>query len=264
MNGFIVGMYLPGDSFVHQLDPRAKLGFAFIFMFMVFFADRLLACAIFLAFVLVAIHIAKVPYRLFFTALKPIIFIILLSSLLHLWMTKGGEMILAFPGITIYEEGIRQAGIISIRLLLLVAIASLLTFTTSPVDLTDGMESLLSPLRKIGVPAHELALMMSIALRFIPTLWEETEKIRKAQMARGIDFEEGHILKRLKKHLPILIPLFISAFRRAEDLALAMEARCYRGSEGRTKWRQLHYTRRDLWLLLILILLGMVLLIFRH
>lgn len=264
MNGFIVGMYFPGNSFVHQLDPRAKLGFVFIFMFMVFFADYLTACAILLAFVLIAIHVAKIPYRLFFTVLKPIIFIILLSSLLHLWMTKGGEVIAALPGMTIYEEGVRQAGVISSRLLLLVAVASLLTFTTSPIDLTDGMERLLSPLKRIGVPAHELALMMSIALRFIPTLWEETEKIRKAQMARGIDFEGGHMIRRMKNYLPILIPLFISAFRRAEDLALAMEARCYRGSEGRTKWRQLHFTRKDLWLLLILILLGAVLWIFRH
>ncbi len=264
MNGFVIGMYFPGDSIVHQLDPRAKLGFVFAFMFMVFFTDHLMACAIFFAFVLIAIHMAKVPYRLFFTTLKPIIFIILLSSLLHLWMTKGGEIILSLPGLTIYEEGIRQAGVISSRLLLLVAIASLLTLTTSPIDLTDGIEYILSPLKRIGVPAHELALMMSIALRFIPTLWEETEKIRKAQMTRGIDFEEGNIIRRLRNHLPILIPLFISAFRRAEDLALAMEARCYRGAEGRTKWRELHFTQRDLWLLLILILFGAVLWVFRY
>ncbi|MGA8943670.1 MAG: energy-coupling factor transporter transmembrane component T [Thermoactinomyces sp.] len=264
MNGFVIGMYFPGDSFVHQLDPRAKLGFAFVFMFMVFFADHLMACAIYLAFVFLAIQAAKIPYRLFFTALKPIFFIILLSALLHIWMNKGGEMVVALPGITFYEEGLRQAGIISSRLLLLVAIASLLTFTTSPIDLTDGMERLLSPLNRVGIPAHELALMMSIALRFIPVLWEETEKIRKAQMARGVNFEEGNIARRLKNYLPILIPLFISAFRRAEDLALAMEARCYRGAEGRTKWHQLRFTQKDFWLVLILILLGAVLWIFRH
>lgn len=264
MKGFVVGSYFPGDSFVHQLDPRAKLGFVFVFMIYVFFADAVLPSAVFFLFTLVAIHVAKIPYKLFFSALKPILWIMLLSALLHLWMTKGGEIVFSLSFITIYEEGIRQASIIAMRLYLFVSMASLLTFTTSPMDLTDGIERILSPFKKVGVPAHELALMMSIALRFIPTLWEETEKIRKAQMARGVNFEEGHLLTRMKKYLPILIPLFVSSFRRAEDLALAMEARCYQGAEGRTKWRQLHFSFKDLWLVVILILLGGVLWIFHQ
>jgi energy-coupling factor transport system permease protein len=221
-----------------------------------------LPSTLFLLFTLAAVRAARIPYKLFFSALKPVLWIILLSSFLHLWMNKGGDVVFSFSFITVYEEGIRQAGMIAIRLSLLVAIASLLTFTTSPMDLTDGIEKILSPFKKVGVPAHELALMMSIALRFIPTLWEETEKIRKAQMARGVDFEEGNLLKRLKKYFPILIPLFVSSFRRAEDLALAMEARCYRGAEGRTKWRRLQLTPRDGWLVAVLILLGGIVWIF--
>lgn len=264
MKGFVVGSYYPVDSFVHQLDPRAKLGFVFVMMIYVFFADAVLPSAIFFLFTLAAIRTAKIPFKLFFSALKPVLWIMLISAFLHIWMTKGGQPVLSISFVTIYEEGIRQAGIIATRLYLFVSIASLLTFTTSPMDLTDGIEKILSPFKKVGVPAHELALMMSIALRFIPTLWEETEKIRKAQMARGVDFEEGHLLKRMKQYLPILIPLFVSSFRRAEELALAMEARCYQGAEGRTKWRQLHFTLKDLWLVAILILLGGVLWIFHQ
>jgi energy-coupling factor transport system permease protein len=262
MKGFVVGSYFPGNSFVHWLDPRAKLGFVFVFMLYVFFLKAVLPSTLFLLFTLAAVRAARIPYKLFFSALKPVLWIILLSSFLHLWMNKGGDVVFSFSFITVYEEGIRQAGMIAIRLSLLVAIASLLTFTTSPMDLTDGIEKILSPFKKVGVPAHELALMMSIALRFIPTLWEETEKIRKAQMARGVDFEEGNLLKRLKKYFPILIPLFVSSFRRAEDLALAMEARCYRGAEGRTKWRRLQLTPRDGWLVAVLILLGGIVWIF--
>ncbi|SEN61513.1 energy-coupling factor transporter transmembrane component T family protein [Lihuaxuella thermophila] len=251
----MIGQYIPGHSPLHQMDPRAKLLFVFAYMFAVFLANNPATYGLLVLFTGIGIYFSRISLSVFYRSMKPVFILILLTSLLHLWMTRGGEALFSFSFLTIYEEGVRQAIYISIRFFLLMAAASLLTFTTSPIDLTDGMESLLKPFERLGVPAHELALMMSIALRFIPTLWEETEKIKKAQMARGADFESGHVFKRVKSYIPVLIPLFISAFRRAEDLALAMESRCYRGGKGRTKWRELHYSHLDVVLLLLFVIL---------
>lgn len=188
-------------------------------------------------------------------SVKPVLWIILLTVMIHIFMTKGGEILFVWHWIEIQEEGVRQALLITIRLILLMMMASLLTLTTSPIDLTDGIERLFQPITRFGFPAHELAMMMSIALRFIPTLIEETDKIMKAQISRGADFEEGNVVKRVKNMVPLLIPLFVSAFRRAEELALAMEARGYRGGVGRTKLRELSWTRVDIVLLGTAILL---------
>ncbi|RAL23287.1 energy-coupling factor transporter transmembrane component T family protein [Thermoflavimicrobium daqui] len=251
MNQLVIGQYVPGRSLIHQLDPRAKLAFVFAYMILVFFANNIASYGLLLFFSACTIYLSQIPLRIFSASLKPILFLILVMILFHLFLTKGGQVLFHFSFLTIYEEGVRQAVFISLRLILLVLTASLLTFTTSPMDLTDGLENMLHPFTRFGLPAHEFALMMSIALRFIPTIWDETEKIKKAQMARGADFESGHIFRRVKSYIPVLIPLFISAFRRAEDLALAMEARCYRGGINRTKLRELHFSTKDLGLVII-------------
>jgi len=256
MNSFVMGRYFPGESPVHRFDPRAKVLFVFAFMFFIFFASHAWTHALYHLFVFFALWMARIPFRLFWQATKPVFWIILISSLVHLWMTKGGDVWVRTELFEWHEAGVKQAIFTASRLYLLMAGASLLTFTTSPLDLTDAFERLLKPFARVGVPAHELALMMSIALRFIPTLWEEALKIQKAQMARGVDFESGSLLKRMRNYVPILIPLFLSAFRRADDLALAMEARGYHGGQGRTKWRELRLAWHDLWLLWIALVLG--------
>ncbi|MGA9174229.1 MAG: energy-coupling factor transporter transmembrane component T [Thermoactinomyces sp.] len=259
MSQIVMGQYYPSDSVVHRMDPRAKWLFLMVFMLFVFWADHLWSAVLLLLFTMAAAGMARIPVSVFIRAIRPALFIILLTMLLHLAMTKGGAVLLRLPFFSIYQEGLRQAVFVSLRLFVLVSIASLLTFTTSPIDLTDGIEWLLKPLQRLGIPAHEIALMMSISLRFIPLLWEETDKIRKAQMARGVDFDTGFFIKRLKSYIPVLIPLFLSAFRRAEELALAMEARCYRGSAGRTKWRELKFSLPDLWLFIVAMILFIVL-----
>jgi energy-coupling factor transport system permease protein len=245
----VIGQYVPVDSFLHRLDPRGKLVFVFAFMFLVLFADRWPSYLLLTLFVLLAVKGARIPLALFLRAVKPILFLIILTSLLHLFTTKGGGVLLQTPLFSVHEAGVEQAVLMSLRLFVLMATATLLTCTTSPMEITNAIEQLLRPLTKVRVPVHELAMMMSIALRFIPTLWGETEKIKKAQMARGVDFEAGSLFRRIMNHIPILIPLLISSFRRAEDLAMAMEARGYRGGEGRTRWRELTFARRDLWLI---------------
>lgn len=264
MQPFVIGQYLPGKSLLHRLDPRAKLLFVFGFMILIFLSNNLISYCFLLVFTMISVFFSRISLVYFIKALKPVLFLILLTAFLHLFFTKGTEQtaLWATPLFTIYQEGVIQAAFISLRFILLIFIASLLTFTTSPVDITDGLESLLAPLKTVKVPTHEIALMMSIALRFIPTLWEETEKIRKAQLARGAKLESGSIWTRLKSYLPILIPLFLSAFRRAEELAFAMESRCYRGGEGRTKYRLLQYGVADFVLLLLFfVLLGILLLV---
>ncbi|GAB7387265.1 energy-coupling factor transporter transmembrane protein EcfT [Bacillaceae bacterium] len=251
-----LGQYVPGTSFVHRLDPRAKIMFVFVYIFIIFLANNPASYALLLAFSLLAIAASRVPLRFVLRGLKPVWLLLVFTVILHLWTTTGGDVVWQWGMITIYEKGLEQAVYMSLRLLFLLLITSLLTLTTSPLDLTDGLERLFKPLEKVGFPAHELALMMSIALRFIPTLLEETEKIMKAQMARGADFESGHLGKRIKNLLPLLVPLFVSAFRRAEELALAMEARCYRGGKHRTRLKQLKYTRRDGLLALLSLLLA--------
>ncbi|MFM1654492.1 energy-coupling factor transporter transmembrane component T family protein [Brevibacillus sp. B_LB10_24] len=245
LQNFAIGQYMPGRSFVHLLDPRSKLLFVLAFAILVFLANNWQTYAILVIFTMLTVAVARISPGYLVRNLKPVWFLILLTIILHLLSTKGGEVYFSWGWLTIEEQGVKQAVFISLRLTLLVLVSSLLTLTTSPLDLTDGMERLLSPLKKIKVPVHEISLMLSIALRFIPTLLEETDKIIKAQMARGADLDSGNLLKRAKNLVPITVPLFISAFRRAEELAWAMEARGYRGGSGRTRLRQLRLGWRD-------------------
>ncbi|HHZ02996.1 MAG TPA: energy-coupling factor transporter transmembrane protein EcfT [Tissierellia bacterium] len=233
-----IGQHYPVESPVHHLDPRVKILMTIIFIISVFFIERLTGILIVLAFLTIAITASKVPVKFVIKGLRPILMIIIITFIINLLMTPG-NVIFRIGFLSITEEGLRQAGFMAVRLTLLIMGTSLLTLTTSPILLTDGIESLLKPFKKFGLPAHELAMMMTIALRFIPTLMEETEKIMKAQKSRGADFESGNIVSRAKNLVPLLVPLFISAFRRADELAMAMEARCYRGGDNRTRMRQM-------------------------
>ena len=245
LNNITMGQYYPVDSRVHRLDPRVKLVLAVVFIVVVFLAKTFLGYALILGFVYLASRLANVPFRMLLRGLKPLRVIIILTFLLNLFFTPGETVWVQFWIIRVAKEGFLQAAFYSLRLVFLVIGTSLLTLTTSPVSLSDGIELLLSPLKKIRFPAHELAMMMTIALRFIPTLLEETDKIMKAQMARGADFESGNIIARAKAMVPLLVPLFVSAFRRAGDLAMAMESRCYHGGGGRTRLRVLKVTKSD-------------------
>ena len=240
-----LGQYYPVDSFVHRLDPRIKIILTFAFIVGVFMGQTLFAYIPVIAFIYLAAKVAHLPIKMLVKGLKPLRFILVFTFVLNLFFSGGDTVLLKIWFIVISKEGLMMAIRFSARLIFLVTGASLLTLTTSPVVLTDGLERLLSPLRKIGFPAHELAMMMTIALRFIPTLLEEADKIMKAQMARGADFESGNIIDRAKAMIPLLVPLFVSAFRRAGDLAMAMEARCYHGGEGRTRMRVLKVTKND-------------------
>ncbi len=239
-----VGQYYPTNSIIHKLDPRTKFICTFIFIFLIFFINSFLGFLIAYLFIYTIIVISKVPLKFIIKGLKPLLFIAIFAIVLNIFFTPG-NVIFQYRFIRITQEGIKYSIFLILRLSLLVIGSSLLTLTTTPIKLTDAMESILSPLSKIGFPSHEIAMMMSIALRFIPTLIEETQKIMKAQQARGADFENGNLLKRLKNMIPILIPLFISSFHRADELANAMEARCYRGGNGRTKLNPLKYARKD-------------------
>ncbi|MFC0274167.1 energy-coupling factor transporter transmembrane component T family protein [Metabacillus herbersteinensis] len=263
MDSIIIGKYVPGKSLIHQMDPRSKMLMIFIFVFIVFLANNSLSYAVLGIFTLTIVLLTKLPPKFLVNGLKPILWIILFTFILHLVVTKEGEVLLDFGIIQIYEEGIRQGIFISLRFLFLILMTTILTLTTTPIEITDGIESLFNPLKKIGLPVHELALMMSISLRFIPTLMEETDKIMKAQMARGVDFTSGPIKERVKSIVPLLVPLFISAFKRAEELATAMEARGYKGGEGRTKLRLLKWSGLDTAILILLGGVGIVLLLLR-
>lgn len=240
-----VGQFLPGDSFVHKLDPRIKIIISFIFIITLFIVNNYTGYIFITLFTLFFIMISKVPVKYIFKGLKPIIWIIIFTAVFNLALTPGTTVYKIGP-VNITDKGIYTSVFMVLRLIFLIIGTSLLTLTTSPILLTDGIESLLRPFKKIGVPSHELAMMMTIALRFIPTLLDETDKIMKAQMARGADFESGNLIKRAKSLVPILVPLFINSFKRADELALAMESRCYRGGEGRTRLKQLKYSYRDL------------------
>ncbi|UAL52473.1 energy-coupling factor transporter transmembrane protein EcfT [Bacillus sp. CMF21] len=263
MNSMIIGKYVPGSSLIHKMDPRSKLTMIFLFVFIVFFANNALTYLILGLFTLFIVASTKLPPRFLLNGLKPIIWIILFTFILHILVTKEGPLLFEFGFLSIHEEGVRQGIFISLRFLFLILLTTILTLTTTPIEVTDGMESLLNPFKKIGLPVHELALMMSISLRFIPTLMEETDKIMKAQMARGVDFASGPVKQRISAIIPLLVPLFISAFKRAEELATAMEARGYQGGEGRTKLRELKWGILDTVILTILIGVGIVLLLFR-
>ncbi len=242
-----IGQYVPRESPVHRLDPRTKIAGVTAFMVVIFVARDFVGYGLLTLFVLGVIVLARIPLGFVLRGLRPIIFLLLLTVVLNMFFSgvDGGTVAFRIWRLTATREGIIRALFIAVRLILLVGVTSLLTFTTSPVELTDGIERLLRPFRRIGVPAHELAMMMTIALRFIPTLLEETEKIMKAQMARGAVFDRGGVLRRARALIPILVPLFVSAFRRADELALAMEARCYRGGEKRTRMRELRFAPQD-------------------
>ncbi len=242
--GAIMGQYYPVKSPIHSMDPRVKIGIAIVFMVALFLGNNFWAFLVMGAFALLAIALSKVPFRMITRGLRPILFILIFTMGLHLFLTPG-QPIFTVWRITATWSGLVQGLFIGLRLVILIMFTSLLTLTTSPIELTDGLEDILKPFARIGVPAHELAMMMTIALRFIPTLMEEAERIMKAQMARGADFESGNIVKRAKSLVPLLVPLFVSAFRRADDLAMAMESRGYRGGEGRTRMRVSKVTLRD-------------------
>ena len=241
-----LGQYYPGNSFIHRLDPRTKILSTLLLIVAVFLANTAIGYAALCAMVLFIILVSGLPFMLVLKSVKPLLFIIVLTLVLHAVMGQGEHVLYQWKFIKVTEEGLQLGVQMAMRLILLLMISSILTFTTSPIVLTDGIEALLRPFRVVGVPAHELAMMMTIALRFIPTLMEETDRIIKAQTARGADFSGGNLLVRAKNMLPILVPLFISAFRRADDLAVAMEARCYRGGEGRTRMHQLAYRSGDM------------------
>lgn len=239
-----LGQYYPGNSFLHKMDPRAKILCTMIFICAIFLANNPWSYLVVTLFTALCISLSGVPFRLIVKAVKPLWVILVFTLVIHLLTTPGTEIFRLGP-VKITEEGVRNGVFMTLRLVFLIAFSSLLTYTTSPIVLTDGIEALLMPFRRFGVPAHELAMMMTIALRFIPTLLEETNRIMKAQSSRGADFTAGNIWQKAKSMVPLLVPLFISAFRRADDLATAMEARCYRGGEGRTKMHRLVYTGND-------------------
>lgn len=251
----IIGQYAPGNSIIHRMDPRAKLVGVFLFVFIVFLANNAWTYGILLFFTVLGVFLSRVPISFVYRGLKPVIFIIIFTFILNALFTHRGNILFEWGWLQLTTEGLKQAIFISIRLLSIIMITTLLTLTTTPIDITDGLETLLRPLKKWHFPVHEFALMMSIALRFIPTLLEETEKIMKAQTARGVDFTSGSLAKRGKAIVPLLVPLFVSAFKRAEDLAMAMEARGYRGDVGRTKFRLLKWHGRDSWLMMCLLVL---------
>ena len=241
-----LGQYFPGDSVIHHLDPRTKLIMLVVYIVALFMASGWISYALMAAFLIAVIKISTIPPKSIVRGMKPLVLILVFTGVLNLFFTTGeGEPLVDFWIITIYAEGLERAIFMVIRILLLIAGTFLLTYTTSPISLTDGLESLMGPLKKIGVPVHELSMMMCIALRFIPTLIEETDKIMSAQKARGADFESGSLMDKAKALVPILVPLFISAFRRADELTTAMECRCYQGGDGRTKMKLLRYRRWD-------------------
>lgn len=254
-----LGQYYPGNSLIHKLDARLKIIVALLFIVELFIVDNFYGFAFCAVALGIVVAVSKVPVSFIFRGLKPILIILLFTFALNIFLVKG-RVLWQLGGLTITYEGLNTAIFMGIRLILLIAGTSLLTLCTKPLALTDGMEQLLYPLSKIGVPTHEIAMMMTIALRFIPTLLEETDKIMKAQQARGADFESGNIFHRIKNLIPIIVPLFVSAFRIAMDLAMAMEARCYRGGKGRTKMNEMRYHGRDAvgYLLAALFLAGVI------
>lgn len=240
-----IGQYFPGDSIIHRLDPRFKLIITFIYIIMLFAGDRFICLGVGALFTLLAIFLSRIPLKMFVKSVKPLLPFLLITAILNLFFVTSGDILFKWKFIKITDDAVSISIFMFVRITLLIMGSSLLTYTTSPITLTDAIEKLLSPLKKIKVPVHELAMMMSIALRFIPTLIEETDKIMSAQKARGAEIDSGSFMTRAKNMIAILVPLFISSFRRADELATAMECRCYRGGEGRTRLRQLKSAPRD-------------------
>ena len=240
-----LGQYYPADSILHKLDPRVKLVTTIVFLIALFVANDWVGYLVATVFLVAVIKLSKVPFHFMVKGLKAIFFILLITMFFNLFLTPGDVVLVQIWKLKITDKGLHTAIFMAIRLIYLILGSSVMTLTTTPNDLTDGLEKLMNPLKKLHVPVHEVSMMMSIALRFIPILLEETDKIMKAQIARGADFEHGNLVQKAKNLVPLLVPLFISAFRRANDLAMAMEARCYRGGEGRTKMKPLVYAKRD-------------------
>ena len=255
MKDITLGQYFPGKSPIHRLDPRAKLVLTFVYITALFLAKGFVTYGVMLAWLITAISLSRIPVRLFIKGLRPLLLIVTLTGLLNIFYTEG-QILAQWWIFRITLEGLLMAGRMILRILMLVTGTFLLTYTTSPIQLTDALERLLGPLKRIRVPVHELAMMMTIALRFIPTLIEEADKIMNAQRARGADFDSGNIVRRARALTPLLIPLFVSAFRRAEDLACAMECRCYHGGEGRTRLRILVMRGADIAILTSLLLIS--------
>ena len=241
-----LGQFFPGNSPIHKLDPRTKIILATIYIVSVFVVNNPVGFLLLALSALFIVAISKISFRVVLKSIKPIVYILLFTALLNIFMTEGENLLVSFWVIRIYAEGVVRAVMMALRVIvLIIGTSALLTYTTSPISLTDGLEALLAPLKKINVPVHTFAMMMSIALRFIPTLIEETEKIMNAQKSRGADFTSGSLAQRAKALIPILVPLFVSSFKRAEELATAMECRCYRGDNNRTKLVKLEYRRSD-------------------
>ena len=241
-----LGQYFPGHSVIHRLDPRTKLIMLVVYIVALFMASSWVSYLLMFLFLVCVIKVSTIPAKSIVKGMKPLLMILIFTGVLNLFFTQEGTLLVDVWVIKIYSGGLSRAAMMVVRILMLISGTFLLTYTTSPIALTDGLEALMNPLKKIKVPVHELAMMMCIALRFIPTLIEETDKIMCAQKARGADFENGSLMDRAKALVPILVPLFISAFRRADELATAMECRCYQGGEGRTKMKLLRYHREDL------------------
>ena len=254
MRDITLGQFVAGNSVIHKLDPRTKIAMMILYIAMTFLVKRIYFMAIPFAYLVLELVLSGISLRYILNALKPIRFLLILMFILNLFFTSGTTVWLDLGFWKLTGEAVLQSCFLSIRIILLVAGASMLTLTTSPIALTDGIEKLLTPLKIFHFPAHELAMMMTIALRFVPTLMDESEKIRNAQMSRGADFESGNIFRRVKSMIPILIPLFVSSFRKADELAIAMESRCYHGGEGRTRMKQLRFRKEDLFAILITLL----------
>ncbi len=261
LSDITLGQYYPGNSLLHRADPRIKIFLTFVYLAVIFLITTYTGFAMLFAFTLLGMVISGIPLKYALKGLKPLIFIILVTVFINIFFTKGNTVLVDFYFIRITLEGLDNALRLSLRLFLLIVSASMLTLTTTPIVLTDGLEKLMQPLKKIGFPAHEIAMMMTIALRFIPTLLEETDKIMKAQASRGADFNKGNIIDRAKSFIPVLVPLFVSAFRRADELAVAMEARCYKGGQGRTRMKQLKFSRPDLILMVFSLMFFAVILV---
>lgn len=263
MDKLIFGRYIPGHSLIHRLDPRTKLLGAVWFIIIIFLANNWLSYVALIAFVFTAVKLSEINPKFFINGVKPLIWLILFTVILQILFTSGQTIWFRLGPIIISQEGVLNGVFIFLRFVLIIFMSTILTLTTMPLSLTDAIEFLLRPLNAIKVPVHEIALMLSIALRFVPTLMDETEKIMNAQRARGIDFGEGNIYEQMKSIVPLLIPLFVSSFNRAEELATAMEARGYKGGEGRTKYRQLSWETRDTMVMIAFGLLAVVLFLLR-
>jgi energy-coupling factor transport system permease protein len=254
IQGVVIGQFIPGKSLLHKADPRVKIILSLIFMVCIFMINTFTGFFMCLCFLLIVILSSNLPFKLVIRGLKPILLLVIITALINIFTISGSQSLFKWGIINITVEGLVTTFKLCMRLVLVITGASLLTLTTSPITLTDGIEKLFSPLKIVKFPAHEIAMMMSIALRFIPTLLDETDKIMKAQASRGANFDEGNFIKRAKSYIPVLVPLFVSAFERASDLAVAMDARCYRGGVGRTKMKQLKVGIADLFVVLTLLI----------